>query len=114
MFIILINSWTFQYVEQKAPCNTWNKDLCASPCDKVKCPSFAKCKDLSNETDPVYECVCQLGTVKKQDGSKCIAPPPQPVTRRPIPKLSVSQKVKLLTKFVGKKKLVKQHFFFCF
>ena len=93
MYIILFNSWTFQYVEQKAPCNTWNKDLCASPCDKVKCPSFAKCKDLSNETDPVYECVCQLGTVKKQDGSKCIAPPPQPVTRRPIPKLSVSQKV---------------------
>ena len=34
-----------------------------------------------------------MGTVKKGDGSSCIAPPPLPVTERPVPSLSPSQKV---------------------
>lgn len=75
-------------------CNTWDKNLCPSPCDSIKCPAFAKCQDLSNETDPSYQCLCQLGTVKKDDKSSCIAPTPQPVTLRPEPELGPSEKVR--------------------
>ena len=49
-------------------------------------------QDVSNETDPLYECICQLGTIKKEDGSSCIAPTPGPATRRPPPTLPPSQK----------------------
>lgn len=81
-----------QYKEILEECNTWNLEMCPSPCDKVKCPSFAKCHDHSNETDPAYECVCQLGTIKKDDGTACVAPIPAPPTPRPIPTLPPPQK----------------------
>ena len=82
-----------QYSEETRECNTWDPNgVCPSPCERVKCPAFAKCHDISNETDPLYECVCQLGTVKKEDGSSCIRPTPRPVTRRPHPTLLPPQK----------------------
>ena len=85
-----------QYVEETEPCNSWNKEECPSPCLKIKCPPFAKCNDISNDTDPLFECNCQLGTVKKEDRSACIAPPPETVTRRPIPTLPPPVKVYLI------------------
>ena len=45
------------------------------------------------QTDPSFECVCQLGTRMKDDGSACIAPPPTLPTPRPIPTLPPAQKV---------------------
>ena len=86
------------------PCNTWDASYCPSPCDRVKCPPFAKCKDISNDTDPLWRCDCQLGTVKKGDGSACIAPQPQPVTIRPIPALTDSEKVTFDLSFRGPRK----------
>ena len=69
--------------------------MCPNPCDNVKCPAFAKCKDISTEKEPLFTCDCQLGTVKKEDGSVCIAPQLQKVTVRPIPTISDTEKVKL-------------------
>ena len=57
--------FNLQYSEERRECNTWDQSLCPSPCDRVKCPAFAKCQDISNKTDPLYECACQLGTIKK-------------------------------------------------
>ena len=86
--------FSFQkYKEEREGCNTWNATLCPNPCDNVKCPAFAKCKNISTESDPLFRCDCQLGTVKKEDGSACIAPQPQKVTVRPIPDISDTEKV---------------------
>ena len=63
-----------QYREEYKDCNTWRKDSCDSPCKNVKCPTFAKCHDTSNETHPAFECKCQLGTEMKDDSLKCIPP----------------------------------------
>ena len=63
-----------QYKEEYKQCNTWRKSKCDSPCKNVKCPTFAKCHDISNETHPAYECKCQLGTEMKDDSLKCIPP----------------------------------------
>ena len=71
-----------QYKEEFKECNTWNKSLCNSPCKTAKCPTFAKCKDTSNDTHPLFECVCQLGTEMKDDFQACIAPQhPDPTPR---------------------------------
>ena len=71
-----------QYLEEFRECNTWNKAVCNSPCTKVKCPKFAKCKDVSNETHPLTECACQLGMEMKDDSMACIAPQHQKPTPR--------------------------------
>lgn len=63
-----------QYKEEYKECNTWRKSTCNSPCKIVKCPTFAKCHDISNETHPAFECKCQLGTEMKDDSLKCIPP----------------------------------------
>ena len=71
-----------QYKEEFKECNTWNQTLCNSPCKTSKCPTFAKCKDTSNDTHPLFECVCQLGTEMKDDSQACIAPQiPDPTPR---------------------------------
>ena len=84
-----------KYKEEREACNTWNPIDCPNPCDNVRCPAFAKCKNISTDTDPLFRCDCQLGTVKKEDGSACIAPQPQKVTVRPIPAISDTEKVKI-------------------
>ena len=63
-----------QYKEEFLACNTWNRTLCDSPCNKARCPDFAKCKDASNDTHPLFECACQLGMEMKEDSQACIAP----------------------------------------
>ena len=84
-----------QYNETYAPCNTWVNDhsICPDPCLIAECPIFSKCNVTSTDEDPGYECVCQLGTKMKDDGSACIAPPPTTPTPRPIPTLPAAQKV---------------------
>ena len=63
-----------QYNEEVKECNSWNKTICNSPCKNAKCPKFAKCHDISTETQPSFECRCQLGTQMKDDLQECIQP----------------------------------------
>ena len=63
-----------QYREEFKSCNTWSRTTCNSPCKTARCPTFAKCVDISNETDALFECKCQLGTEMKDDREECIVP----------------------------------------
>ncbi|CAB4070426.1 unnamed protein product [Lepeophtheirus salmonis] len=66
-----------QYNEIVEECDSWDISSCPSPCLKHTCPEFAVCVDNSTQENraKVY-CVCQLGTVMKDDGTSCIDPSP--------------------------------------
>ena len=53
-------------------CNTWDKENCPDQCIGVRCPAYAKCIDTSTNKAPSAECVCQMGTIMKDDKSACI------------------------------------------
>lgn len=55
-----------QKKNEEQVCNTWNPKECPNPCNKVTCPSFAVCENLSNDTDPGYECQCQVSGIRNQ------------------------------------------------
>lgn len=82
-----------QYREDEESCNTWNVEACNSPCQTALCPLFALCVDVSNETDPLFDCQCQLGTVLSPELNRCIDPPPTAPTPRPYPTLPPAQEV---------------------
>ena len=63
-----------QYKEEFKSCNTWSPTTCNSPCKTARCPTFAKCVDISNASDALFECKCQLGTEMKDDREECIVP----------------------------------------
>ena len=64
-----------------------------SPCDGYTCMEFANCVDISDDTEPKTECVCQLGRIMDEKGENCIVPPPTTPTERPIPTLAPAVKV---------------------
>ncbi|KAK4300095.1 hypothetical protein Pmani_027686 [Petrolisthes manimaculis] len=78
-------------------CNTWDRRTCASPCLNVtlenKCPGDAVCKDISDNEDPKYTCVCTMGYEMTPDNKSCVSPMPTEPTPRPIPTLAPEQKV---------------------
>ena len=38
------NCQSNQYSEETRECNSWDREKCPSPCERVKCPAFAKCQ----------------------------------------------------------------------
>lgn len=81
-----------QYSEEYLECVDWNKTTCPSPCNKDRCPNFAKCIDVSNETRPMYTCNCVLGYVMDSSSHTCLRPVPPTPTPRPIPTMDTMEK----------------------
>ena len=73
-------------------CNSWNRSTCPSACEGIECQDFAKCVDISTDTDKLYQCQCQMGRVLLPETGQCIVPLPPPPTPRPIPVLEVEVK----------------------
>ena len=73
-------------------CNSWNRSTCPSACEGIECQDFAKCVDISTDTDKLYQCECQMGRVLLPETGQCIVPLPPPPTPRPIPVLEVEVK----------------------
>ena len=89
--------FAFEWVRD---CNSWNRTTCPSSCEGIECQDFAKCVDISTETDKLYQCECQLGRVLLPATGTCIVPLPPPPTPRPIPVLE--EEVKAATTIATK------------
>jgi hypothetical protein len=59
---------------------------------RYTCMPNAACVDVSSDTDPATQCVCQMGKRFAADGVTCIDPPPTTPTPRPIPTMKPATK----------------------
>ena len=50
---------------------------------RYSCMPNAACVDVSTDTDPATQCVCQMGKIFAADGVTCVDTPPPPPTPPP-------------------------------
>ena len=76
---------------------------------RYSCMPNAACVDVSTDTDPATQCVCQMGKIFAADGVTCVDPPPTTPTPRPIPTMQPATKSITTGRLCNKHQQQQQH-----